>query len=264
MAALKITRVLRASGPALRVSQARCAARPVPSPCVALWGGPTPGHARSGGASWARLGVRGPSLPVRYSSLRAAALPEKRGGSRPKFAARAAHVLPRGAPPCAQPQNRRASTDSVPQTRGGGGDGGSRPPRAGGGGGGGDGSGGGSSSGGFWAAYMAVLDRCAASCVAAVVSCNADTVLSNCFLTQRRALLATRSRSSPSPPAASTCWATSSARRVRCSHVHVWSACPLCWTTPPETRVRRVGSSSLRTALSMSAAPPSSRRWAAF
>jgi hypothetical protein len=108
----------------------------------------------------------------------------------------------------------------VQQTRGGGGDGGSRPPRAGGGGGGGDGSGGGGSGGGFWAAYMAVLDRCVMSRVDAALGASSLAASSvQLFSDSARALLATRLRSSPSPLAASTCWVTSSARRVRCSHV---------------------------------------------
>jgi hypothetical protein len=66
MAALRASsRGLRAGGLVVRTASRAAARAAPPPPSAALWGSPAPGRASPGGASWTRLALKGPSLPVR-------------------------------------------------------------------------------------------------------------------------------------------------------------------------------------------------------
>jgi hypothetical protein len=113
-AAMKASRVMRSGGLALRVAQGRCTPRTAPPPCAALWGAPTPGRAPSAGASWARLGVRGPSLPVRHFSLAAVSVGWQRDSPLGRVALRRAARSRAHAPANAA---RSPTSGAPPQTR---------------------------------------------------------------------------------------------------------------------------------------------------
>ena len=208
-AAMKASRVLRSGGLALRVAQGRCAPRPAPPPCAALWGAPTPGRAPSAGASWARLSVRGPSLPVRHFPSPPCA---SAGGVTHLWdawrcaAPSRAHALTLRAAPLPARLHRLGAADSRRRRR--------WRQRA--------------TACGRWRRRRRRRwrRRRLLGGVHGVVG-QASTVvlwrsvllallcLSLATVSDSAVLAATRSRSRRSRPAPSTCWATSSARRVR-------------------------------------------------
>jgi hypothetical protein len=164
MALRASSRALRAGGLAVR-SVARVAARAAPPPpTAALWGAPARGRATAGGgATWMRLGLKGPSLPVRLVPPCRKQRQHAHAKQRRPLALRVSSHL-RACAARAQPHQRRGKSDAPsPALEGGGGSAGG-PPRAGGGGGGGGGgsaggAGGGGAPVGLWAAYVALLNR---------------------------------------------------------------------------------------------------------
>jgi hypothetical protein len=218
MALRASSRALRAGGLAVR-SVARVAARASrPPPTAALWGAPARGRATAGGgASWTRLGLKGPSLPVRFApDCRKQAQTRMRGFvvrllcAYPLTCAPALRVRSRttGAARATRPRRRWRAAAAAPA---------GRPARA-------------AAAAAAVAAAAATLAaaarpsasglrmwRSSTGAARAQLRCSASAACNRFsrFSDSASWRAATRSPSSPSPRACSTSWATSSARRAR-------------------------------------------------